>query len=310
MIHVAVGVIYGPDGRILISRRADDAHQGGLWEFPGGKIETEETLASALARELQEELAIVPDGVITALCKVQHDYGDKEVLLDVHTIHGFSGTPRGVEGQPIRWVYPDELRAEEFPAANRAIIRCLQLTDHYRISPDLSTVDTLRAWLDRPGDNRDTLLQIRLPALDTGDYRSLVSAGLEDTENRRQIILNCEPDIAIELQAGGCHLTSRRLVSHKYRPVPDSMLLGASCHSIEELSHAAMIGADYSLLSPVARTASHPELAPMGWHKFSQLCGQVNLPVYALGGMTRSDLPAARKHGARGIAGISFGTKR
>ena len=85
VVHVAVGVIVDKNENILIAKRADTAHQGGLWEFPGGKVEQGENIFAALKRELQEELAIE----ITAtqpLIKIRHDYGDKIVLLDVHKV--------------------------------------------------------------------------------------------------------------------------------------------------------------------------------------------------------------------------------
>ena len=84
-VHVAVGVILDAANRILITRRHDKAHQGGLWEFPGGKVEPEESVERALARELREELGIEA-GDVASLVVVQHDYGDKSVLLDVHTV--------------------------------------------------------------------------------------------------------------------------------------------------------------------------------------------------------------------------------
>lgn len=124
LVHVAVGVILGGDRRILLTRRADDAHQGGLWEFPGGKVEGGEPVLEALARELREELAIEPTGT-EALIEVQHDYGDKRVLLDVHLVTGFSGEPAPLEGQPMRWVAAAELGSFEFPAANLAIVEAV-----------------------------------------------------------------------------------------------------------------------------------------------------------------------------------------
>ena len=124
-VHVAVGVILDDLGRVLISRRAEDAHQGGLWEFPGGKVEAGESLAVALARELREELDIdIAPG--EPLLEIHHDYGDKAVLLDVHVIRAFSGQPRGLENQPLAWVHPDSLWDYAFPAANVPIIEAVQ----------------------------------------------------------------------------------------------------------------------------------------------------------------------------------------
>jgi 8-oxo-dGTP diphosphatase len=121
IVHVAVGVILDADRNILITRRAPDAHQGDLWEFPGGKVEAGEILTEALARELREELGIVI-GRTSALLEVRHDYGDKSVLLDVHVVWEFSGEARSLEGQPMAWVAPAELGNYAFPAANEPIV--------------------------------------------------------------------------------------------------------------------------------------------------------------------------------------------
>ena len=121
LVHVAVGVILDAHRNILITRRAPDAHQGDLWEFPGGKVEAGESLTEALARELREELGIVI-GRTSALLEVRHDYGDKSVLLDVHVVWEFSGEARALEGQPMAWVAPAELGGYSFPAANMPIV--------------------------------------------------------------------------------------------------------------------------------------------------------------------------------------------
>jgi len=124
LVHVAVGVILDADRNVLITRRAEHAHQGGLWEFPGGKVETGEMPLSALMRELHEELGIVI-GRTSALLEVHHDYGDKTVLLDVHVVWDFSGEARGLEAQPLAWVTPQDLASYEFPAANMPIVAAL-----------------------------------------------------------------------------------------------------------------------------------------------------------------------------------------
>ncbi len=125
VLHVAVAVVLDAQRRILVSRRAESAHQGGLWEFPGGKVEAGESLADALARELREELDI-GIGRTSALLTVEHDYGDRRVLLDVHVVWEFSGEARSMEGQPLAWVEAEVLGDYAFPAANLPIVRAVQ----------------------------------------------------------------------------------------------------------------------------------------------------------------------------------------
>lgn len=125
VVHVAVGVILDAGDRILLSRRHADSHQGGLWEFPGGKLEHGESLQQALERELEEELGILI-GAISPLLEVSHDYGDKQVLLDVWCVRQFSGEAQGREGQPLAWVAADELASYRFPVANEPIVEAVQ----------------------------------------------------------------------------------------------------------------------------------------------------------------------------------------
>ena len=120
-LHVAVGVILDSDGKILLTRRAAASHQGGLWEFPGGKVEAGESSAVALARELSEELGIEIERA-TALLEVKHDYGDRSVVLDAHVVWAFRGPARALEGQPMAWVKPQALYHYAFPAANAPIV--------------------------------------------------------------------------------------------------------------------------------------------------------------------------------------------
>jgi len=124
-VHVAAAVIVGVDGDILIARRPDHVHKGGLWEFPGGKVEEGESVQVALARELEEELAINVLGA-EPLLNVHHAYPDKAVLLDVWRVTKFSGEPRGNEGQLITWVTVDQLGDYLFPEANQPIIDALK----------------------------------------------------------------------------------------------------------------------------------------------------------------------------------------
>ena len=126
-VHVAVAVIVhqNDSNKILIAKRPDHVHKGGLWEFPGGKVEQGEHVFEALARELEEELAIF---VLQAepLINIQHDYPEKSVLLDVWKVTEFSGNAKENEGQAIEWVSVSQLNEYSFPEANNLIISELQ----------------------------------------------------------------------------------------------------------------------------------------------------------------------------------------
>ena len=121
LVHVAVGVVLNSHNEVLIALRAKQAHQGGLWEFPGGKVEVDETIQQALVRELKEELDIIAE-CFEPLVVIEHDYGDKTVRLDVWLVTQFDGDPVGCEGQQVKWSTIDELTRYEFPAANKKII--------------------------------------------------------------------------------------------------------------------------------------------------------------------------------------------
>jgi 8-oxo-dGTP diphosphatase len=124
-IHVAAGVILNGEGQVLLALRPKDKHKGGLWEFPGGKVEEGESVQAALARELLEEIDLVVDEAAPFLV-IEHDYGDKQVTLDVWTVSRFSGTPHGSEGQEIAWVKLADLDRYQFPEANAGIVAALR----------------------------------------------------------------------------------------------------------------------------------------------------------------------------------------
>ncbi|MGL4206798.1 MAG: 8-oxo-dGTP diphosphatase MutT [Aeromonadaceae bacterium] len=119
-LWVAVGVIENDRGQIFICQRASRQHQAGKWEFPGGKVEEGESLQQALRRELFEEIGIEVEAC-EPLLKIEHDYPDKAVLLDVWRVTAFSGKPYGKEGQPGLWVAREELANYDFPDANQPI---------------------------------------------------------------------------------------------------------------------------------------------------------------------------------------------
>ena len=124
VIHVAVGVILR-EQQILLALRSAKQHQGGKWEFPGGKVEQGETVQQALTRELQEEVAIELTQC-HAFMQLEYAYPEKTVLLDIYLVTDFRGEPHGREGQPLRWVRIAELSDIAFPDANKPIVERIQ----------------------------------------------------------------------------------------------------------------------------------------------------------------------------------------
>ena len=123
-ISVAVAVIINDLDQVLIAKRHQHLHQGGKWEFPGGKIEEGETAQRALEREIKEEVELTVLEA-TPLMVLEYDYGDKFVSLDTWTVTRFSGTACGAEQQEIRWVERSRLMDYQFPDANQPIVDSL-----------------------------------------------------------------------------------------------------------------------------------------------------------------------------------------
>ena len=305
VVHVAVGVIQDSAGQVLIALRPPKAHQGGLWEFPGGKCEPGESVESALIRELEEELGITALQQ-EPLCRICHDYGDKKVLLDVRRVTSFAGLPVGREGQPLRWVSPAELDPAHFPVANRAIIRRLQLPHLLPITGTAPSGDAFFDHFRRLLADGHTLVQLRAPDVDRAQFQRLArQCLLLCQEYGCRLLLNADAALLETVPAAGIHATGAQLHSLTARPLSEAHLFGASCHSLADLQHAEAAGADYAFLSPVRQTTSHPGQEGIGWDVFETWVRSVGIPVYALGGLGRNDLPEARRRGALGIAAIS-----
>ena len=311
VVHVAVCVLVNNADEICISLRHQDAHQGGLWEFPGGKVEQGESVDTALVREIKEELNLVFNQS-RPLIKITHRYPDKKVCLHVRKILSFDGQAVGVEGQQIKWVPVAQLSEYDFPEANVSIVKALQLPDKYLITGKFTDAADLVGKLDNALRNNIKLVQLRLKSDDMNNLVNVHALLNKITQLCKQadakLMLNIPNDLLslIDLSGtefDGIHTDSRTLMSLSSRP--KSNLFSASCHNIEQLLKAEKLKADFVVLSPVQKTASHPDVQPIGWQTFAEMIDTVSIPVYALGGVSADDVDKAWLYGGQGVAAIS-----
>jgi len=305
LIHVAVAIIFNQQNEVLISLRHKSAHQGGLWEFPGGKVEAGESVFDALKREISEELDIVIKKA-EAFKLIQHQYADKSVCLDIWIVESFSGEPTGAEGQRIKWQPIEQLNMSEFPAANRSIIHSLILPEKYMITGVFEDTTDFLSRLESSLKRDVSLIQMRCKTLSDSDFLSLAEqARLICKKYNAKLLLNTKPNVFNQTKSDGLHLSSQQLNLFDDRPVNEASLLSVSCHTQADIKQAERLSADIILVSPVKETSSHPGVKGIGWAGFAALVSNTHISAYALGGMGIQDIEDAKSNNAQGVAAIS-----
>ncbi|HET7921197.1 MAG TPA: Nudix family hydrolase [Gammaproteobacteria bacterium] len=304
-IRVAAAVLHDDRGRVLIAQRPSGKPLAGFWEFPGGKLEAGEDAHAALCRELHEELGIrVLEA--RALMRFSHEYPERRVELEVWRVRRHAGTVQAREHQRLAWVSPGDLANCKLLPADWPITRRLWLPPRMLVTPapDTDTGIFLDA-LERSLDAGVEFVQLRAAALDADAFRALAEPVIALCRRYgARVVLNAEPQLAVQMQADGAHLNSRRLMDTAQRPLPAGFLVGASCHDAAELAQAARCGLDYALLGPVQPTASHPGTPVLGWEAFAGLAATASLPVFAIGNMRTQDLEMVRTYGGYGLAAM------
>lgn len=302
-VEVAAAVLQRPDGSFLLAQRPPGKAYAGYWEFPGGKIEPNESAASGLARELHEELGIDATKVYPWLTR-DYDYEHARVRLRFFRVTHWTGELHGRENQAFAWQHADAITVSPLLPANAPILRALALPTFYGVTHAavLGTEAFLRR-LDAALNAGLQLVQVR--------EKSLTEAALVDftaevvraaRAHGARVLVNGLPEIAERAGADGVHLSAAALAKLTRRPGCD--LVGASCHDRRELDAAARLGVDFVAVGPVKPTASHVQAKPLGWQRFRDLIADYTLPVYAIGGVGRADLRDAWTAGAHGVAAI------
>jgi len=300
-VQVVAAVIVRNDGRFLLAQRPAGKVYEGYWEFPGGKIEPGESAQAALARELREELGIE---VRQAYPWISRHFVYEHATVDLHfyRVTRFDGEPHGRESQAFTWQRVDAIDVAPVLPANGPILAALALPHVYGITNAAETgPEAALAQIGLALERGLKLFQIREPQMPQSELRRFAAAAVRLARAAgARVLINSDAGLASSLAADGVHLKARELMAHQTRPPFD--LIGASCHNAGELARAVELGIDFVVLGPVAPTPSHPGAPVLGFDMLAQIIRDCPLPVYALGGMRRTDLDRAWQSGAHGIA--------
>lgn len=304
IVDVAAAVILRADGAFLLARRPAGKVYAGYWEFPGGKVEPDEPLEQALARELHEELGI---DVVSAAPWVTRVFAYPHAAVRLHFFRVFDwrGEPHPKEAQDICWQRPDAPLVRPMLPANAPVLASLTLPQEYAIT-SAATLG-VEAQLARIGARLAgglRLLQVREPGLPAAQRAAFARAVVTLAHRAgARVLVNDDAALAEAVGADGVHYPARSLMALGARPA--CALVAASCHNLDELDRAMRLELDFALLGPVKPTASHPGARALGWSGFAALARGASLPVFAIGGLRPEDLDAARHHGAHGLAMIT-----
>ena len=291
-VHVAIALLLQQQ-KVLVGWRASHQHQGNKYEFPGGKVEQNETPVQACRREVQEEVGIDIE-TWHASDVIRHEYDDIIVYLHIfYAILPLNDTQ--TLKTPWTWYTRSELNNLNFPKANDSILQRLYWKHEIKIGEQLTDLEHLK-------DSQ--YLYLRQPLSDA----LLEELNALPAERFAQLILNIDVYSALnaDQQQGlaAIHLKQQQLMSIK----PNQLQIGrryiAACHDQVSAISAQQIGCDAILLSPVQATATHENVPALGWEAFEDIARRLEIPVFALGGLKPTDLSRAQGHHAYGVAGI------
>jgi 8-oxo-dGTP diphosphatase len=302
-IDVAVAVVTRPDGSFLLARRPAGKVYAGYWEFPGGKVEPNEPVEQALARELHEELGIDVERAYPWITRV-YAYAHATVRLHFHRVVAWRGEPHCREHEDMAWQRAESLTVAPMLPANAPVLHALGLPDEYAVS-NASEIGEARFLqnLRRRLAGGLRLVQVREKTMPRERLIALTRevTGIARAQGAR-VLVNGDIEAARIAGADGVQLPSAQLASLSVRP--QFALVGASCHVAAELRAAESLGADFAVVGPVRATPTHPGSTPIGWEGFRAVVAGSAIPVYAIGGLTRADFAPAWDSGAHGLAMI------
>jgi len=299
---VAVGVLVRADGAVLLADRPAGKPYAGYWEFPGGKMQSGESVEQALKRELAEELGVCVRASDPWVV-LEHDYPHAYVRLHFQRIFDWVGTPHPVEGQRLIFLPPGELAPSPLLPAAVLPLRWMQLPAVTGYSQQTSS-DAHEAlqWIE--GALARGLRQILWyePML-TGPARWEAARGASARARAygaRLLIDSRMDDCALAL-GQGCFLGAETLRGSNVRP--RAPWVGAAVQTPTDLERATALACDFAVIEPApADSSAGAEDRLATWERIGALCRQCPLPLYADLALSVQNLRQARRYGAHGLA--------
>jgi 8-oxo-dGTP diphosphatase len=301
--HVAAAVLLRKDGSYLLGQRAADTFYPGYWEFPGGKVESGEAPRDALIRELHEELGIDDVQCYPWIVR-EHRYEHAHVKLHFFRVTEWRGELRDHVHAALSWQTIGDNTVTPMLPANGPVLKALALPDFYAVTHAAEIgADAQLLALDSALKRGVRLVQIREPEMPEPQRTAFSSEAVRLIQSfGARALINGDESLARELGADGVHLTAQHLMFATLRP--KFKMVGASCHTREELEHAIALNLDFAVVGSINATPSHDRHPGIGWEKFQTLIAESPMPIFAIGGLKPSDIHQAWLSGAHGIAAI------
>jgi thiamine-phosphate diphosphorylase len=180
----------------------------------------------------------------------------------------------------------------------------MSLPSHYLITPSVGNEAEFLEALECSLQAGICLMQLKGKGMEGKAYAVLAEKVIKLAHGYNgKVLLTGNPSLVEQLGADGLHLDSKALKSTICRPLADKYMIAISGHTLDALKQGEVINASFAVVSPIKYTKAHPDIEPIGWQGLKEITAQVNLPVYALGGVSAEDETAAINAGAQGVAG-------
>ena len=252
-------------------------------------------------RELHEELGVEISAVNPWVVR-EFEYPHAHVRLHFCRVVDWQGEPHAREGQVFRFCSLDDLPAGPLLPATVPVLRWLDLAPNCAITDaaGMGFAEFMRR-LEHQLEQGLRLVLFREPDLDRPRADPVFRGTLARVRAcGGRLLVSSRHPWEWAATADGVHLTSRDLAACPRRP--DAPWFCASTHDAAQLERAAALGADFAVLGPVLKTASHPDEPGIGWPVFASIAARTSVPIYAIGGLSPKDLARAQSLGAHGIA--------